>query len=660
MKKLIYSILIVSSAFSLASCSADEPGVAKGDGNVTLTVRIPSEAATRFGDAKSINKLYYSVCTTGKDAKVLDFADKVWPAGQISTTVDLQLVPGQTYQVVFFACNTAATGYVYTPSTASLEVTYGNDMINNDAYDAFFAVEGNISNATAAEEGKTIQLTRPFAQLNIGTNDLSKGVVTEYLNNGSYTSSLTLPGLATAVNFLNNTYTTPENTSVTFALDPVATDVAGYPIPDYNYLEMNYLLVDPAAAGASGATLVNATYTINAGDAEVNNFNLSNLPLRANFQTNVYGSLLTQKALFNVEIAPAFATTPYNNPIWDGKTVKVPEIVDGTATVNTPAEFVGLANAIADAKTANNNLGLKEIVLNSDIDLGSNEFLGFGRQNYPDESVWDNYVNPSKYALAINFDGQGHTVKNYTMPSRRYGRGLFNWLLKGSSIKNLTVENVTIGDVDKGNITGVVAGYCDGATFENITVRNCTINGNGKTGGLVGHCQGTNSESTFINCIVEDVTINGFMETGGMIGYVSKGHNVSFTNCPTPDVTFKHSATPDDLTTVFADFNGPVHNYFDKDDQVNTTEIAPTTLKSFSNYVFLSMLTDYEGLCFKGFAYSTFGKWYIFYTGTGNNTYLITVDDSNYVLASMPVDEPVNWDELIIPNPDYKEPESSN
>lgn len=61
MKKLIYSSVILGATLALASCSADEPGTVKNEGPVVLTVQLPGQTGTRFGEGNQINTLYYSI-----------------------------------------------------------------------------------------------------------------------------------------------------------------------------------------------------------------------------------------------------------------------------------------------------------------------------------------------------------------------------------------------------------------------------------------------------------------------------------------------------------------------------------------------------------------------------------------------------------------------
>lgn len=498
MKKIFYSLLTLGAVAGLVSCASDDPGIVKGDGNISLTVQLPADVATRFGGATNINKLYYSICSTGEGAKVLDFDAKEWPAGQTSTNVDLELVAGQTYQVVFFACNsnvitqlkedtdTFSTGYAYNPATGQFYINYSAVDSNNDDYDVFSVVEEEVSTANA---GKTIILTRPIAQLNIGTNDFGKGVVTEYLSDeaNSYSTTLSIGGLATGVNFLNNDYTTSD-AKVDFNLTSIKEAVSGdYPVPDYSYLEMNYLLVNPIA---DAPTLTNATYTVKAGENVVNELNLTNLPLRANYRTNVYGSLLTQTASFNVVISKGFADS-YNNAY--------------ATTVETAEELVSALkngeNVLIPTGTTIDTSSLGE------IQLANNQKL-----------FVDGNLNTARAQYVISGEGNTAYISGSGTISSVLSNGTGNRPLNAMDGATLYVENVTVETQQKGATASIYS--VDGNVILNTVTVNSHYIGVGMIGGTL---QATNC--TFkSDCNYKD-------SSAAYTVYISSGCDATLTNC---------------------------------------------------------------------------------------------------------------------------------
>ena len=124
----------------------------------------------------------------------------------------------------------------------------------------------------------------------------------------------------------------------------------------------------------------------------------------------------------------------------------------------------------------------------------------------------------SKHAFTGKFDGDGHTISNFTYnaPTRDY-IGIF-----GSIGPNAAVHNLSIMDanVTGRSYVGGLAGYSQG----NIT--NCYISGSisgfSNLGGLLGESDG------YINYCRSDVAVTGSdnsFNIGGLIGFSKEGGN---------------------------------------------------------------------------------------------------------------------------------------
>ena len=123
MKKTIYSSLALGAVLTLASCASDEPlGNNQNDDSLSFTVTLPGQN-TRFAEGTTVDRLYYSVFDTEGHLVLQNNED--WPAGSLTTTVTLQLVANQSYDIVFFADNSEAEGkgYSYNAETAQFSVT---------------------------------------------------------------------------------------------------------------------------------------------------------------------------------------------------------------------------------------------------------------------------------------------------------------------------------------------------------------------------------------------------------------------------------------------------------------------------------------------------------------------------------------------------------
>ena len=109
-----------------------------------------------------------------------------------------------------------------------------------------------------------------------------------------------------------------------------------------------------------------------------------------------------------------------------------------------------------------------------------------------------------------SYDGGNHTISNLYIDSGEsdYYQGMFGLVGAGGTVKNLTLDNVTITGQ---RVIGGVVGYNDG------TVQNCHSSGNlsGETyhvGGVVGENAGT------VEGCSSSATVSGEFQAGGVVG----------------------------------------------------------------------------------------------------------------------------------------------
>ncbi len=533
MKKLIYSSLILGSAFALASCSADEPGMKKNDGPVTFTVQLPGELATRFADGSKVDQLYYTVFSL--DGEALDNGTLEWanPAAPLQVTLDM--IPSQEYNLVFFACNstitstisaeapTFTTAYGYNPATADFQINYTEVAINNEAYDAFYAMVPKVSTATNTDEA--IQLKRPFAQINIGTNDLGKNIVTNYgLANYSTTLNIMPDQLASGMSLLNGTYTAA--TAMEGSEYAVSKTVNGltkladeFPVENYDYLDMIYLLVNDGGDQA----LLNAEFNVNIKDSNdpIQTIDLSSMPAKTNYQTNVYGALLTQSKDFNVAISAGFDGIA-NVDAWDGETYTDIDLNQAEIHLNSAADLAGFVKKVSN-RGSEFHLP-SPVYLDTDVDFKNQPIEGLGIKQ-----VYD-----------LKFYGNNHYIYNLNINNTNSYVGLIPVIVDGS-VQDL---NFVGADVT-GARAGVLCGNAQYIQLTNVNVNNCKVSGDKKVAAVIGYCQ-ESSLVTYKNVNAKNCTItaaNG--QAGAMTGYVSYA---TFTNCSATDCTITAGVQDNNFT----------------------------------------------------------------------------------------------------------------
>lgn len=314
------SLFAAAALFGLASCSSDEPAVITGNGAETFTISLPTELTRDFNDGLSAKNLYIAVYPKGEGSATASplicsfptaLANETLISGAtftgLTANVTIQLVKDQSYDVLFFAESytdgTDECPYAFTPATRSMKVTYGKMVCNDDAPDAFY-YHGEIK---ASGTNHPIELRRPFAQINIGTDDYDTAVKAGMTVTSS---AVTFSNLADTFDFVTGAATgNAENVEFTNADIPAAsqpfpTGAAG----QYRYLNMAYVLV---GTGTGDQAVINSVQ-MSLNEATTPFATYTNIPAKTNFQTNIYGSLLTNKENFTVTINPAFGGA-YNN-----------------------------------------------------------------------------------------------------------------------------------------------------------------------------------------------------------------------------------------------------------------------------------------------------------------------------------------------------------
>lgn len=255
---------------------------------VTFSVGTPEIATRAYSDGLTATVLQYAVY----DAAGNELTDLTKTDATIngSTTVNLQLTTGNTYSVIFWA---AAEGAPYTVDfgAKTMTVDYTNAVSNDEKRDAFYKY--HTFTVTGAQT-ETVELKRPFAQLNIGTNDYDKSASAGYEPAYSYVK---VP-VSSTLNLVDGTVDTAADVEFKLAAIPSGET---FPVSGYDYLSMNYLLVpadkevvDLTFGHSESNTTVEKTRTV------------GSVPVQRNYRTNIYGSLFTSDVDINVEIKPGY------------------------------------------------------------------------------------------------------------------------------------------------------------------------------------------------------------------------------------------------------------------------------------------------------------------------------------------------------------------
>ena len=290
MKKIIYSLTALA-AVIFASCQKEAIApVADEIAIVSFTVSTPEIATRAYSDGATATVLQYAIYNSKGEL----LPDLTETEGEIhgSTTVELQLTTGNTYSVIFWAAAPNAP-YAVDFAEKTMTVDYTAPVCNDEARDAFYACKEFTVTGVQTE---TVELKRPFAQLNIGTADYAASASAGYTPTHS---SVAVKNIYSSLNLA--TGEVADETAVVFRSAAIKKEEI-FPIVGNEYLAMNYLLVGVEKE------LIDVEFTFTDG-ANAKTRTVGSVPVQRNHRTNIYGNILTSDVDTNVEIKPDYDGT---------------------------------------------------------------------------------------------------------------------------------------------------------------------------------------------------------------------------------------------------------------------------------------------------------------------------------------------------------------
>ena len=165
---------------------------------------------------------------------------------------------------------------------------------------------------------------------------------------------------------------------------------------------------------------------------------------------------------------------------------------NGSYTVTSADGLMNIAELVNGGKSDIN------ITLDTDIDLTGKDWTPIGTD----------YDNSYKGT----FDGGGHTITGLTFTTNDEFAGLFGWLNRAGTVKNVVMEGVQItsNQIYGGSIGGVV-GYGWG------TIENCSVSGSVSGTVYVGGVVGAQIGGSITGCS-SSATVKGTVDVGGVAG----------------------------------------------------------------------------------------------------------------------------------------------
>ena len=165
---------------------------------------------------------------------------------------------------------------------------------------------------------------------------------------------------------------------------------------------------------------------------------------------------------------------------------------DGSYTVTSADGLMNIAKLVNGGKSDIN------ITLDTDIDLTGKDWTPIGTD----------YDNSYKGT----FDGGGHTITGLTFTTNDEYAGLFGWLNRAGTVKNVVMEGVQItsNQIYGGSIGGVVGSGWG-------TIENCSVSGSVSGTVYVGGVVGVQIGGSITGCS-SSATVKGTVDVGGVAG----------------------------------------------------------------------------------------------------------------------------------------------
>ena len=164
---------------------------------------------------------------------------------------------------------------------------------------------------------------------------------------------------------------------------------------------------------------------------------------------------------------------------------------NGTYTVTSADGLMNVAELVNGGKTDIN------ITLDKNIDLTGKDWTPIG-------TSFDN-------SYTGTFDGGGHTITGLTITTKDQFVGLFGYLNRAGTVKNVVMEGIQITSNHMFGNTGGVAGFSWG------TIENCSVSGSVNGTKCVGGVVGAQKAGSITGCS-SSATVKGTVDVGGVAG----------------------------------------------------------------------------------------------------------------------------------------------
>ena len=285
-------LAVAAMAMLATACTKDDSAVVGNESLVSFSVSSP-ELATRYGEGTTATNLEWAFYD--ENGEKLDAISSSISNFGGSYSLTVELVDGRDYTALFWA---SAPDAPYTVNWDDKKMVVGSTLTaNNEGYDAFYK-HLSINNT---QKTYKVELTRPFAQINIATKDLEKA---EAAGVNVKSTKVSVAGYNT-LNFEDGSV--EGETTFTYNWAPVIKDVKV--MTDYDLISMNYVLVEQKELVKVTLQVSEEEVSETATYADAITREYTTVPVQRNYKTFIVGNLLTTTNEFNITTVPGFNDT---------------------------------------------------------------------------------------------------------------------------------------------------------------------------------------------------------------------------------------------------------------------------------------------------------------------------------------------------------------
>ena len=351
MKAKLLTISAAVMALLAVSCQREETGFGLPAGEevtVTLSASVPTggpavKSAENPGNGSEVNRCILGVYMV-KDESSTELYGTLEYEGVgtdgTATFEDVILLTGYDYKLVFWADNVASTTNLQTDNhyvtkdfpTVTYNTADGHQyMSSDDTRDAFYGVFDLTD--FSGEVADSYTLTRPFGQLNIFTTDYDD-IKSDALKPAKVQMAFT--SIPTGMNLISGTLTEPAE-----GADGVTGEISDIPnitnpvVTGAQQLSFDYIFAPEGQQRMiSGITM--RFYDENDNELGITPYSFPELPVQANYRTNVSGALLTKSADLKIDISEDFDETLEKDVYTVSTLEKAEQILNDIASSASP------------------------------------------------------------------------------------------------------------------------------------------------------------------------------------------------------------------------------------------------------------------------------------------------------------------------------------